>query len=121
MDYLFQGKQTHYISHVLDHQVSFIIRKSCYYPCQTSTNIFLASIISKKNKKLYFEQMGEWFTNEKSCNGLDCCLKEPNVTCHYRDKPSSVYCGMVDPIDKGRSSFWKSDEEIKTMLEKNKT
>eukprot|EP00980_Cylindrotheca_fusiformis_P002498 scaffold586_cov68-Cylindrotheca_fusiformis.AAC.7 len=75
---------------------------------------------NKKNKKLYYEQMGEWYTtSENNCDGLDCCLAEPKVTCHYRDKPSSVYCGMVDPIDKNKPSFWKNQDEIDQLRKKN--
>ncbi|CAJ1939267.1 unnamed protein product [Cylindrotheca closterium] len=79
---------------------------------------------NKKNKRLYFEQMGEWYTaiatkkGTDECSkegGLKCCLAQANVTCHYRDKPSAIYCGMMDPIDKGRGSFWKDDEEILTF------
>jgi len=82
---------------------------------------------NKKNKKLYFEQMGEWYTatstkrGKDECSkegGLKCCLPQANVTCHYRDKPSSIYCGMVDPIDKGRGSFWKNDAEIQNFNKK---
>lgn len=77
---------------------------------------------NKKNKKLYFEQMGEWYTRAATetgppddCStqgGLKCCLAQPNVTCHYRDKASAIYCGMMDPIDKGRGSFWRNEAEI---------
>ena len=35
-----------------------------------------------------------------------CCLAEPNVVCHYRDKPSKIPCTDKDPIDKGKPSFW---------------
>jgi hypothetical protein len=77
---------------------------------------------NKKNKKLYFEQMGEWYTeSSNNCEegGLKCCLAEPKVTCHYRDKPSSIYCGMVDPIDKNKPSFWKNQNEIDDMRKQN--
>lgn len=74
---------------------------------------------NKKNKKLYFEQMGEWYTNDDDCDGLKCCLVEPKVKCHYRDKPSSVYCGMVDPIDKNRPSFWTSQDEVDKLKKNN--
>ena len=70
---------------------------------------------NKKNKKLYFEQMGEWYLGENTCLGA------PNITCHYRDKPSSVYCGHVPPIDKGRKSFWADKGEVeKWKKAKNK-
>ena len=76
---------------------------------------------NKKNKKLYYEQMGEWYTaaatkkGTDECSmegGLKCCLAQANVTCHYRDKPSAVFCGDSPPIDKGRGSFWRSQKEI---------
>ena len=61
---------------------------------------------NKANKKLYFEQMGEWYTKSDCMTGLDCCLAQANITCHYRDKPSIVPCKDSPPIDKGRPSFW---------------
>jgi hypothetical protein len=61
---------------------------------------------NKQNKRLFFEQMGEWFTDASSCTGLNCCLEEPRVTCHYRDKPSIIPCRDSPPIHKGRPSFW---------------
>jgi hypothetical protein len=61
---------------------------------------------NKDNKKLYFEQMGEWYKKENCMTGFDCCLKQPNVTCHYRDKPSIIPCRQSPPIDKGKPSFW---------------
>jgi len=64
---------------------------------------------NKDNKKLYFEQMAEWYTKEpdSKCDGLDCCVAEPIITCHYRDKPSKIPCKDSPPIDKGKKSFWK--------------
>lgn len=76
---------------------------------------------NKDNKLRYFQQMGEWYTSdsclqkkkseiigEKPGNDLisACCLAEPNVVCHYRDKPSKIPCKDSPPIDKGRGSFW---------------
>ncbi len=79
---------------------------------------------NKDNKIKFFQQMGQWYVND-SCiahtkseivGNLDlaqeealfepCCLAEPNIVCHYRDKPSKVPCRDVDPIDQGRPSFW---------------
>jgi len=63
---------------------------------------------NKDNKKLYYEQMGEWYTQEdNSCSGFDCCLPQANITCHFRDKPSKIPCKNSPPIDKGRPSWWK--------------
>jgi len=79
---------------------------------------------NKENKLKFFQQMGEWYLNEKcvgktkhEISGKDinsvgislidaCCLSEPEVICHYRDKPSKIPCSDKDPIDKGKNSFW---------------
>jgi hypothetical protein len=62
---------------------------------------------NKVNKKVFFEQMGEWYTREdENCSGLDCCLPQPNITCHYRDKPSKIHCPKSPNIDKRGRSFW---------------
>lgn len=62
---------------------------------------------NKDNKKLYFEQMGEWYLKEACTGGpTECCLANPNIVCHYRDKPSLVDCSKSPPIDPGGSSFW---------------
>lgn len=61
---------------------------------------------NKDNKKLYFQQMGEWYLKESCLTGWDCCLRKPNITCHYRDKPSMIPCKDSPPIDAGRPSFW---------------
>ena len=82
---------------------------------------------NKDNKIKFFQQMGEWYLNDKCINkskkyilkntdGDDtdssvslknpCCLKKPQIKCHYRDKPSKIPCKKSDPIDKGRPSFW---------------
>ena len=65
---------------------------------------------NKANKKLYFEQMGEWRVKEGcplDSDGDGCCLAEPMIKCHYRDKPSIIPCKSSPPIDKGKPSFWK--------------
>ena len=79
---------------------------------------------NKKNKLLFFQQMGLWYTNEKceSGGGVDvahglsatggleneCCTAEPLITCHFSDKPSAVECKdkNAPTIDKGAKSFW---------------
>mmetsp|Transcript_55015 Transcript_55015/g.61462 ORF Transcript_55015/g.61462 Transcript_55015/m.61462 type:complete len:579 (+) Transcript_55015:49-1785(+) len=64
---------------------------------------------NKENKKLFFEQLGEWYTVEdtNSCTGMNCCLPEPNITCHYRDKPSKISCPNSPTIvENGGKSFW---------------
>ena len=86
---------------------------------------------NKDNKILYWQQMGEWYVQEKCVHkkvpdilGIaastsdvtepqqeqfisTCCSKEPIITCHYRDKPSVIPCKDSPPIDAGRPSFWK--------------
>ena len=64
--------------------------------------------VNKDNKKLFYEQMAEWYTKDASsnCNGLDCCVAEPIITCHYKDKPSFIPCKDSPPIDKNGRSFW---------------
>ena len=86
---------------------------------------------NKDNKIKFLQQMGEWYVKDMciaqtksdilgSLGGDNeggaisttpvlsesCCLAEPNVICHYRDKPSKIPCKDKDPIDKGRPSFW---------------
>ena len=88
---------------------------------------------NKDNKVKFFKQMGQWYVDDKCIsktrdsiltvdptseeNGENnavsnhliiepCCLAEPNIVCHYRDKPSIIPCTESDPIDKGRPSFW---------------
>ena len=82
---------------------------------------------SKDNKKRFFQQMGEWFVHPQCGTSLNstasttstqtepiypdpvlkkCCLAEPIVDCHYRDKPSKVPCRDNPPIDEGKPSFW---------------
>jgi hypothetical protein len=65
---------------------------------------------NKDNKKKYFEQMGEWYAmeNTDSCSGIDCCLPKPNITCHYRDKPSKLPCHKSPPAaqEGSQSTFW---------------
>jgi hypothetical protein len=64
---------------------------------------------NKENKKKYFEQLGEWYSMEdlNGCSGLDCCLAQPNITCHYKDKPSKIPCPHSPHIVEGKGkSFW---------------
>jgi signal peptidase I len=80
---------------------------------------------NKDNKIKFFQQMGEWYLADQ-CIGhtkeeifqvagisdegatlfQPCCLAEPNIICHYRDKPSKIPCKDAPPIDKGAKSFW---------------
>jgi hypothetical protein len=69
---------------------------------------------NKDNKQRYFQQMGEWYLKQECVQKnrdeigdvAACCLAEPVITCHYRDKPSKIPCKDSPPIDKGRPSFW---------------
>ena len=65
--------------------------------------------VSKKDKLLYFKQMGEWFVEEKCVGGTansiinstdtrpgylitPCCSAKPLISCHFPDKPSTIAC-----------------------------
>jgi len=73
---------------------------------------------NKDNKILYFQQMGEWYLEDKCIQktvgeigatddlATECCHATPLVTCHYRDKPSIKPCHDSPPIDKGKPSWW---------------
>ncbi len=64
---------------------------------------------NKENKKKFFEQLGEWYAMEdtNSCTGLSCCLPQPNITCHYIDKPSKIPCPNSPHIVEGKGKpFW---------------
>jgi len=64
---------------------------------------------NKENKRKFFEQLGEWYAkdeNDGNCQGMGCCLTEPNIQCHYRDKPSKVPCLDSPSIDGKNVSFW---------------
>jgi hypothetical protein len=71
----------------------------------------------KSNKRNFLEQMGEWHVKDEcvgsTANKIQsddltkaCCLAEPIVKCHYRDKPSKIPCKDSPPLDKGKPSFW---------------
>ena len=74
---------------------------------------------NKSNKIKFLQQMGEIYLNEQcqqaKPNEIDggagasisaCCLAEPIVKCHYKDKPSKIPCKDSPAIDKGGRSFW---------------
>jgi len=93
---------------------------------ETNTIIYHMSWTANKDNKLkFYQQMGEWYLDEKCIHETkqsilshnnttevsaplieSCCLAEAKVTCHYRDKPSIIPCKDSDPIDKGGRSFW---------------
>jgi hypothetical protein len=75
---------------------------------------------NKDSKRNFLEQMGEWYVKDEcvestaskiqSGNNINlekaCCLAEPIVKCHYRDKASKIACKDSPPLDKGKPSFW---------------
>lgn len=81
---------------------------------------------NKQDKKLFFEQMGDWYVKDKCIGGTAdkilngtgkaiatdtdlagaCCMAKPEIKCHYRDKPSKIPCKDAPPMDKGRGSWW---------------
>ena len=78
---------------------------------------------NKANKKKFFQQMGEWYLNDKCADGKDlhvilggnskfgvvsnhCCSAEPIITCFYQDKPSKIPCPDSPFIDKKGKSWW---------------
>lgn len=77
---------------------------------------------NKRNKLNFFQQIGQWYVQE-TCIGkhyndivggdstvslsTHCCLAEPVVICHYRDKPSMIPCNDSPFLDKKRGKpFW---------------
>jgi hypothetical protein len=91
--------------------------------------VFHMSWTENKDMKVkYLQQMGDWFVKE-SCMGkhrsailgsndtagsasrgdliLPCCLAEPDIRCHYKDKPSIRPCPDSPSQDRGAPSFWK--------------
>lgn len=76
---------------------------------------------NKGNKVKFFQQMGQWYVRE-ICAGKHyneivggesnvalsdrCCLAEPAMKCHYRDKPSKIPCNNSPFIDKNGKPFW---------------
>jgi Nucleotide-diphospho-sugar transferase len=67
---------------------------------------------SKVYKKKFLQQIRHWYLRDGhesgSCNGLDCCIREPKVTCHFRDVPSVLPCKDSPPLDEEDpgDSFW---------------
>ena len=57
---------------------------------------------SKVYKKKFFQQIGEWRVDEgfenESCSGIGCCLATPNITCHFRNRPSIIPCEESPPL-----------------------
>ena len=77
---------------------------------------------NKENKLKFFQQIGQWYVQE-TCVGkhyneivggdssvslsTHCCLAEPLIKCHYKDKPSIIPCNDSPLLDKKRGKpFW---------------
>jgi len=78
--------------------------------------------ISKKEKLLYFKQMGAWFVKD-TCVGIttnstlmtmqhgslttSCCAAQPLISCHYHNLPSVIECnGTEKVLMPEERSFW---------------
>jgi hypothetical protein len=61
-----------------------------------------------KTKKKFMEQLGEWYCKEdkSQCYGSSCCLAQPNITCHFRDKPSKIPCNQSPSMVRNGKPFW---------------
>ena len=88
-------------------------------------HIFHMSWTNSKTDKLKFlQQLGEWYVSE-TCTGKtydelhsgrseadlpnvvsDCCLSEPRVVCHYKDRPSKIPCHGSSTYNPNGTSFW---------------
>lgn len=76
----------------------------------------------KLEKRQFLEQMGDFHVSDKcvgktateiaqSMSGsrdvaASCCLAEPAIKCHYRDKPSKIPCQDSPAYETGLPSFW---------------
>ena len=81
---------------------------------------------NKVDKIKYFQQMGDWFVEDKCIPGSggesalantttasapatrrNCCSAKPLIKCHFRDKPSIVPCPDAPPSTReNTTSFW---------------
>jgi hypothetical protein len=67
---------------------------------------------SKIYKRKFLQQMRQWYVRDEyeigRCNGYDCCVREPIVSCHFRDVPSVIPCKDSPPLDEEDpgDSFW---------------
>lgn len=96
---------------------------------ESEAYMFHMSWTNNKNDKLkFFQQMGEWYLNERcigkevheiidgnsgnsesNADGLlvgQCCSAEPQITCYYADKPSKVPCNDSPTIDRNGKNFY---------------
>jgi hypothetical protein len=89
--------------------------------------IFHMSWTKNKDAKIqYLQQMGDWFvrdvclqkpSNEANVNASrmekddnsvirNCCLRDPDIRCHFRDKPSVIPCKESPAAGLIGTSFW---------------
>eukprot|EP00934_Nitzschia_sp_Nitz4_P005090 Nitzschia sp. Nitz4//scaffold12_size214221//128194//130007//NITZ4_001509-RA/size214221-augustus-gene-0.30-mRNA-1//-1//CDS//3329535047//5080//frame0 len=102
-----KGEKNPFPGGVEYHQKKDMMRSIMKHEAAVDPYIFHMSWTKNKdNKKKFFQQMGEWYLKDDCLTGWECCLAEPNVVCHYRDKPSIIPCKDKDPIDPGHPSFW---------------
>lgn len=73
----------------------------------------------KETKRKFNQQLGDWFVDGAcTTSGAEttlvqfvasskssCCVREPVVVCHFRDKPSKIPC-EVSPLIEEDTSFW---------------
>ena len=88
-------------------------------------NFHMSWTLSKNDKLLYFQQMGEWYVREHCIGGnsssvvqsfekdpaslmSSCCADKPLVSCHFADKPSVEQCkgANMSKIADRAPSFW---------------
>ena len=90
---------------------------------ESNNHIFHMSWTENKQDKLkFFQQIGQWYVQE-TCVGkhyndivegdsspplsTHCCLAEPLIKCHYKDKPSIIPCNDSPLLDqKHGKPFW---------------
>lgn len=60
---------------------------------------------SKETKKKFNQQLGDWHLLPDCQSDFSCCAVEPEVVCHFRDKPSRVRCDS-SPFIEDETSFW---------------
>ena len=69
----------------------------------------------KETKRKFNQQLGDWFVDD-SCiastlvesvasSNSNCCVREPIIVCHFRDKPSKIPCES-SPLIEDVTSFW---------------
>ena len=75
----------------------------------------------KDTKRKFNQQLGDWYVDDDgSCGAANsgdqlvqsvalsahqCCVVEPVIVCHFRDKPSKIPCEN-SPLIEDDTSFW---------------